>query len=86
VKILRDRTRDPRESVPWALVVAAAFFAPYVYIFAASGEMEPIAYVGVLLWMAVFGALALHRIRKQVRAEDVTGSDEADLQRGTGSH
>lgn len=67
VKILRDRHRDARESVPWAVMVAVAFFAPYVYIFVASGEMPLLAYLGVLAWMVVFGVLALIRMRRQIR-------------------
>jgi hypothetical protein len=70
VKILRDGKRNPRESVPWALVVAAAFFAPYVYIFVASGNMPLLAYIGTLAWMVVFGILAVLRIRRQIKALD----------------
>jgi hypothetical protein len=67
VKILRDRDRAPREALPWALVVAAAFLAPYIYIFSASGSMPLLAYLGVLAWMAVFGVLAVIRMSRQVR-------------------
>lgn len=68
VKILRDRHRPPRDAVSWAAVVVASFLAPYVYIFLASGSMPAYATAGVLLWMALFGALAALRIRSQVRA------------------
>ncbi|MFZ4668033.1 MAG: hypothetical protein ACOYML_01950 [Microthrixaceae bacterium] len=68
VKILRDRTRAPRDSLGWAAVVVASFLAPYVYIFLASGSMPAYATVGVLVWMALFGALAALRIRSQVRS------------------
>ena len=67
VKILRDRTRRPRDAIPWALVVAAAFLAPYIYIFSASGSMPTWAYLGVLAWMTVFGLLAVMRMSRQVR-------------------
>jgi hypothetical protein len=76
VKILRDRNRPARDAVPWALLVAAMFFAPYAFIFAASyvadspQPMPPIAYAGVVLWMVVFGVLALVRMRRQVQAPE----------------
>jgi hypothetical protein len=69
VKILRDQGRPPRQAVPWALIVTAAFLAPYLYIFLASGSSLPLlAYVGVGAWMLVFGVLAVLRIHRQVRA------------------
>ena len=68
VKILRDRTRPPRQALPWALIVTASFLAPYIYIFVASGSMPVLAYLGVLAWMALFGILAVIRINRQVRA------------------
>lgn len=71
VKILRDRRREPRASIPWAVLVALAFVAPYAYIFIASGEMPLLAYVGVLLWMVVFGVLAVVRMRRQIRAGEL---------------
>ncbi len=73
VKILRDRSRSTTSALPWALVVAVMFFAPYAFIFVASQfadtpqPMPTIAYVGVGLWMAVFGVLALLRMRRQIR-------------------
>lgn len=76
VKMLRDRTRPTSDAVPWAVVVAVMFFAPYAFIFVASyaaetpQSMPTIAYVGVVLWMAVFGALALLRMRRQVNAPE----------------
>jgi hypothetical protein len=76
VKILRDRSRPTRDAVPWAVLVAVMFFAPYAFIFIASyladapQPMPAIAYIGVLLWMAVFGAFALLRMRRQVNAPD----------------
>jgi hypothetical protein len=76
VKILRDRERPTRDAVPWAIVVAVMFFAPYAFIFLASAvsedpqPMPTIAYAGVILWMVVFGALALLRMRRQVNAPD----------------
>lgn len=68
VKILRTPDRPPRQAIPWAVVVALAFLAPYAYIFGASGSMPALAYWGVLLWMLVFGVLAVLRIRRQIRA------------------
>lgn len=70
VKILRSPERDPMDSVPWAILVAAAFFAPYVYIFTSSGEMPLLAYIGTILWMAIFGVLAVIRMRRQVQAPE----------------
>jgi hypothetical protein len=72
VKILRNGSRPTREAVPWAIVVAAMFFAPYAFIFVSSRltdtpqPMPLIAYIGVGLWMLVFGVLALLRMRRQV--------------------
>jgi hypothetical protein len=76
VKILRDRRRPTRDAVPWAVLVAVMFFAPYAFIFVASyvadtpQPMPTIAYIGVVLWMVVFGALALLRMRRQVKAPE----------------
>jgi len=72
VKILRDRTRAPRDALGWAAVVVASFLAPYVYIFLASGSMPAYATAGVLVWMALFGVLAALRIRSQVRSASPT--------------
>jgi len=77
VKILRDRSRSPIQAVPWAVVVAVSFVAPYAYIFWASGSMPLLAYVGVLAWMAVFGVLAVFRISRQVR-DGLDGLDGAN--------
>lgn len=68
VKILRSDDRTTKDAVPWALVVIAAFLAPYIYIFWASGSMPTLAYALVLTWMAVFAVLAVIRIRRQVHA------------------
>lgn len=68
VKVLRDPSRPTRQALPWAVVVAAAFLAPYVYIFWASGSMPGLAYAGVIAWMIVFGLLAVIRINRQVRS------------------
>lgn len=79
VKILRNRERSTRDAVPWALLVAAMFFAPYVFIFVASyvadtpQPMPAIAYIGVILWMVLFGILALVRMRRQVSAPEPDG-------------
>lgn len=76
VKILRDRSRPPADSVPWAVVVVAMFVAPYVYIFLASGSMPLLATVGVLAWMVLFGLLAGLRMRRQIKAD--TAEPEGD--------
>ncbi len=70
VKVLRDDSRPARDAVGWGIIVILAFLAPYIYIFWASGSssMSPIAYALVVLWMLVFGVLAVLRIRRQVRA------------------
>ena len=78
VKILRDDSRTTADALPWAAMVAAMFFAPYVFIVAASyladspQPMPAIAYIGLIVWIIVFGLLALLRMRRQVRAP---GSD-----------
>ena len=74
VKILRDRSRPPGDSVPWAVVVVVMFVLPYVYIFVSSGSMPLLATVGVVAWMVLFGALAGLRMRRQIKA----GSAEVD--------
>lgn len=66
VKILRSEDRGVRDALPWGVMVAAMFLAPYVYIVAASGSMPLLAYLGVLAWMLVFGVLAVLRMRRQV--------------------
>jgi RsiW-degrading membrane proteinase PrsW (M82 family) len=71
VKILRDRTRPPRDALVWGVLVVVMFLAPYIYILAASGEQMPlIAYVLVGAWAVVFGTLAVLRMRKQIKAPD----------------
>ncbi len=72
VKILRDRGRPWQDATGWALVVLAAFVAPYAYIFAASGSLPAPATIGVLAWMVVFGALAAWRTWRQVHAGRTT--------------
>lgn len=67
VKVLRDPARPAADAIGWAGVVIFCFFAPYAYIFIASGSMSTLAYVGVFAWMAVFGTLAVVKIVKQVR-------------------
>jgi hypothetical protein len=79
VKILRTPNRPARQAIPWGVVVAAAFLAPYAYIFAASGSMPALAYYGVLLWMVVFGLLAVLRIRRQVRAPIEEPADDTTV-------
>ena len=71
VKILRDRTRPPRDALIWAVIVVVMFLAPYIYIIAASEEQMPlIAYLLVAAWAVVFGTLAVLRMRKQIKAPD----------------
>ena len=66
VKLLRTEGRPVRDAVPWGVMVGVMFMAPYVYIVLASGSMPLLAYLGVLLWMLVFGILAVMRMRRQV--------------------
>jgi len=73
VKILRDARRPWHDAAVWAGIVLAAFLAPYVYVFTASGSMPPLAIVGVLVWMCVFGALAGWRTWSQIRSGRTTG-------------
>lgn len=90
VKMLRDPNRRTLDAVPWGLTVAVMFFAPYVFIFVASHvadtpqPMPTIAYVGVVLWMLVFGVLAVLRMRRQVRegrpsADEIAVREDVDL-------
>lgn len=67
VKILRSKNRAPIDAATWAAVVAVTFLAPYVYIFVSSGSMPLYAYVGVALWMVLFGVLAVYRMHRQIR-------------------
>ncbi len=70
VKILRDPDRPARDSLVWCAGVVLFFLLPYVYLFTATGDVPGFAYIGVLLWMAVFGVLTVIRIIKEVRAEE----------------
>lgn len=76
IKILRDDSRTTVDALPWAVLVAAMFFAPYVFIVAASyladspQPMPAFAYLGLIVWIIVFGLLALLRMRRQVRAPE----------------
>jgi len=70
VKILRERSRPPRDAIPWSIMVVAMFLAPYVYIFFASGEMPVLAYAGITAWIVLFAALAIARMVRQVRAPE----------------
>lgn len=70
VKILRDPDRPARDSLVWCAGVVVFFLLPYVYLFTATGDVPAFAYIGVLLWMAVFGVLTVIRIVKEVRAEE----------------
>ncbi len=80
VKILRDKERAPREAIVWAVLVAVMFLAPYGYIFFASGQMPTLAYVGLIIWILLFAALAVLRMAHQVRAPTKTeGSDPSGL-------
>jgi hypothetical protein len=72
VKILRDPDRPAHDSFVWCAGVAVFFLLPYVYLFTATGDVPAFAYIGVLLWMAVFGVLTVIRIVKEVRADDET--------------
>lgn len=69
VKILRDPERPAGDAVLWCAGVVVFFLLPYVYLFAATGDVSTFAYVGVGIWMALFGVLTVVRIVKEVRAE-----------------
>lgn len=86
VKIVRDRSRPASDAVPWAVVVAVMFLAPYIYIFLASGSMPALAYLGVLLWMAVFGAFAVVRMVRDIRSGRDEVHPEATEPEPTGAH
>ncbi len=70
VKILRDPERPASDAVLWCAGVVFFFLLPYVYLFGATGDVSPVAYVGVGVWMALFGVLTVVRIVREVRAED----------------
>ncbi|CAB4907808.1 unannotated protein [freshwater metagenome] len=76
VKILRDPDRPPRDALGWCAMVVAMFLAPYVYIFAASGEMPALAYAGLAAWMVLFGLLAVLRTARQVREPNESQNSE----------
>jgi hypothetical protein len=75
VKILRDRSRPPKDALGWGVLVIVMFLAPYGYIIWASEEqMPPVAYALVGAWAILFGTLAFMRMRKQIKApEQPTG-------------
>ena len=79
VKILRDENMLWRDSVPWILVVIITFLAPYVFVVVVAGEIPLLAYLGIALWMSVFGALAAFRMFKQVRAELPISEERANV-------
>ncbi len=68
VKILRDKDRNRSDAVGWGVLVVALFIAPYIYIFAASGNMPFLAYAGVIAWMAIFGIMSIMRMRRDISA------------------
>jgi len=68
VKLLCRTDRSWRDAAGWAVVVVVTFLAPYAYIFAASGSLPAGATAGVVVWMLVFGGIALWRTVRQVRA------------------
>ncbi|CAN5414654.1 hypothetical protein BH10ACT3_BH10ACT3_09330 [soil metagenome] len=69
VKILREQDRPQSDAFLWAAGVVVFFLAPYVYIFAVSGNVPVLAYVGVVAWMLLFGVLAVLRMYRQIKAD-----------------
>lgn len=72
VKLLRDDRRPPRDAIPWIAVLLVSFVAPYAYLLASAGKLPGYVIVGVVLWMAVFGALAAFRMLREVRVDPVS--------------
>ena len=57
----------------WSLVVAATFFAPYVYIVIAGQKRIPaIAYIVIAVLALVFGSASILRMRNQYRTAVLT--------------
>lgn len=71
VKILRNERRCMRDAMPWIAMVLVSFLAPYLYLLASAGHLPLYVVAGVLLWMAVFGALGAYRMAREIRVEPV---------------
>lgn len=67
VKIMRDERRPMRDAVPWIAMLLVSFVAPYAYLLACAGNLPTYVVYGVIAWMLVFGALAAHRMAREVR-------------------
>src|SRR5262249_42685818 len=69
VKILRHETRPVRAAVPWIVMVAFSFLAPYLYVLKSAGHLPAYVVWGLLLWIVVFGGLTARRMMREVRME-----------------
>lgn len=67
IKLMRDDRRPLRDAYPWIAMLFVSFVAPYAYLLASAGKLPGYVIVGVVLWMAVFGALAASRMAREVR-------------------
>ncbi|WP_426573470.1 hypothetical protein [Aquihabitans sp. McL0605] len=73
VKILRDDSRPLRHALPWIGMVLFSFLAPYAYVLRSAGELPHYVVWGVVAWIAIFGALTIRRMARDVRMEAVAG-------------
>lgn len=67
VKLMRDDRRPMRDALPWVAMLFVSFVAPYGYLLASAGSLPGYVIAGVVVWMAVFGALAAMRMAREVR-------------------
>ena len=71
VKIMRDDRRPMRDAVPWIAMLFVSFVAPYAYLLASAGKLPGYVIAGIVAWMVVFGALAAHRMAREVRVTTI---------------
>jgi hypothetical protein len=71
VKILRDDTRPVKAAMPWIGMVLFSFLAPYAYVLRSAGSLPAYVVWGVVLWIAIFGALTVRRMARDVRMQPV---------------
>ena len=69
VKVLRDETRPMKAAMPWISMVVVSFLAPYLYVLRSAGHLPHYVVYGVVLWIAVFGALGAMRMAREVRLD-----------------
>lgn len=71
VKLIRDERRPMRDAAPWIAMLFVSFVAPYAYLLTSAGKLPHYVVGGIVAWMVVFGALAAHRMAREVRVSTV---------------